>query len=219
MFVGHFAVGFIGKRVEPKLSLGTLVLASMLADLLWVVFLIAGIETVQIKPGRGAANYFDTAASDIAWSHSLVMVFVWALLFAAAYYFAGRRYVRGAWVLFVVVLSHWFLDFVSLKNPLAPGVHEFLGLGLWLSIPATIIVEGGLWAIALGLYLRATYPRNRLAVFVFWSVTALLTLSWYNNITGPPPPSAMVAGISGLIFFSLAVAWAYWMNRLRRSVT
>lgn len=51
MLVGHFAVGFLAKRVEPKLSLGTLVLAAMLADFLWVIFLIAGIENVQFKPG------------------------------------------------------------------------------------------------------------------------------------------------------------------------
>ena len=41
------------------------------------------------------------------------------------------------------------------------------------------------------------------------------TLVWYNNITGPPPPSARVAGVTSLIFFSLTVAWAYWINRLR----
>jgi hypothetical protein len=35
MFVGHFAVGLAAKRVAPAVSLGTLVLAAMLADLLW----------------------------------------------------------------------------------------------------------------------------------------------------------------------------------------
>ena len=34
MFVGHFAVAFVGKRVEPKIFLGTLLLAAMLPDLL-----------------------------------------------------------------------------------------------------------------------------------------------------------------------------------------
>ena len=29
MLVGHFDVAFVGKRVEPELSLGTLVLAAM----------------------------------------------------------------------------------------------------------------------------------------------------------------------------------------------
>ena len=53
MLVGHFAIGLTAKRVEPKISLGTLVLAAMLADFLWCVFMLTGIEHVQFKPGRG----------------------------------------------------------------------------------------------------------------------------------------------------------------------
>jgi len=51
MFVGHFAVGLIGKRIEPKVSLGTLVLAAMLPDFVAFVLMIAGIEGVRFKPG------------------------------------------------------------------------------------------------------------------------------------------------------------------------
>jgi len=94
MFVGHLAVGLAAKRIEPKLSLGTGVLAAMLVDLLWAIFLIAGIEHVRFKPGMGAGNYFD--AYDIAMSHSLLMGAVWAALFAAAYFCAGiTRVGRG----------------------------------------------------------------------------------------------------------------------------
>ncbi len=82
MLVGHFAVGFVAKRIAPEVSLGTLVLASMLPDLLWAIFQIAGIEHVQFKPGMGAANYF--AASDVAMSHSLLMDAIWAALFASS---------------------------------------------------------------------------------------------------------------------------------------
>jgi len=214
MLVGHFAVGFVAKRVEPKLSLGTLVLAAMLADLLWCIFLLAGIEHVQIKPGMGAENY--VAAADIAISHSLLMDAMWAALFAAAY-FLRRHNARGAWILFAAVLSHWLLDFVAHKPfmPLAPGVPRYVGLGLWTSIPATLIVEGGFWLLALILYARATHPKKRVGVYAFWSVVALLTLAWYNNIAGPPPPNPHTAPIFSLVFFSLVVAWAYWMNRLR----
>ncbi len=214
MFVGHLAVGLVAKRIEPKLSLGTGVLAAMLVDLLWAIFMIAGIEHVHFKPGMGAGNYFD--AYDIAMSHSLLTGAVWAALFAAAYFFR-RHYPRGAWILFAAVLSHWFLDFVSHgpDMPLAPGVHRYFGLGLWNSIPATLIVEGGFWLAAIVLYVRATRPKNRAGVYAFWSVVALLTLSWYNNIAGPPPRNPHTAPIVSLIFFSLVVAWAYWMNRLR----
>ncbi len=214
MLVGHFAVGLIGKRVEPKLSLGTLVLAAMLADFLWCVFMLAGLEHVEFKPGRGAANYI--AAFDVAFSHSLLMDVIWGALFAGIY-FLWRRETRGALILFAVVLSHWLLDVVAHPPdmPLAPGETARFGLGLWKSIPATLIVEGGLWLIAIIIYARATRPGNRVGTYAFWIVVVLLTLIWYGNITGPPPPSVMVAGISSLIYFSLVVAWAYWMNRLR----
>jgi len=214
MFVGHFAVGFVAKRVEPRISLGTTVLAAMLPDLLWSIFLIAGLEHVHFKPGIGAANYFEL--TDIALSHSLLMDAIWAAALASAYYLR-RRYPRGAFVLFFAVLSHWLLDFLSHRPdmPVAPGVHRFFGLGLWTSLPATLLVEGGFWLAAVILYARATRARNRAGVYAFWTVVVLLTLAWYNNVAGPPPPNPSNAGIASLIFFSIAVAWAYWINRLR----
>jgi membrane-bound metal-dependent hydrolase YbcI (DUF457 family) len=146
MLVGHFAVGLAAKRIAPAVSLGTLVLAAMLADLLWCVFLIAGIEHEQFKPGMGAANYFQ--ASDMALSHSLLMDGVWATLLAAAW-FLRRRSPRGAWVLFGAVMSHWVLDWIAHRPdmPLAPGSRGRFGLGLWTSIPATVMIEGGFWLL------------------------------------------------------------------------
>jgi hypothetical protein len=154
MFVGHFAVGLAAKRLEPGISLGTLVMAPMLADLLWRLFMIAGIEHVQFKPGMGAVNYL--MASDIALSHSLLMDGLWASLFATGY-FLRRRYPRGAWLLFGAVLSHWLLDWIAHRPdmPLTPGAHTYFGLGLWTSVPATIVLEGGFWLVAVLLY-----PKN-----------------------------------------------------------
>lgn len=214
MLVGHFAVGFAAKRAAPTLSLGTLVLAAMLADLLWCVFMIAGIEQVQFKPGVGAANYL--TALNIAWSHSLLMDALWAALLAVAY-FLRRRSPLGAGVLFGTVLSHWLLDWIShrLDMPLAPGLHSYFGLGLWASLPATIAIEGGVWLLAVILYTRTTRPRNRAGVYAYWGGIGFLTLVWYNNIAGPPPRDPHTAPLASLILFSLVVAWAYWMNRLR----
>ncbi len=214
MLVGHVAAGFIGKRIEPRLSLGTLVLATVLPDLLWGAFLLAGIEHVEFQSGRGAANYI--VASDISWSHGLVTGALWAALLAGAYYLL-RRYPRGAFVLVAAGLSHWLLDFISHPpdTAIVPGTSARFGLGLWGSVPATLALEGGLWLIALIVYLRSTRARNLAAHFVFWIVAAILTLAWYNNIAGPPPPNPKTAPIASLIFFSLVVVWAYGMNQLR----
>jgi hypothetical protein len=214
MLVGHFAVGLAAKRIGPAISLGTLVLAAMLADLLWCILMFAGVEHVQFKPGIGAANYF--VASDIGISHSLLMDGLWAALLAAAY-FLKRHSSRGAWVIFGVVLSHWLLDWISHRPdmPLVPGVHKYFGLGLWSSIPAALIVEGGFWVFAVIVYAHATHPKTRTGVYGYWIVAAILTLAWYNNLAGPPPGHPQMAPVTSFLFFSLAVAWAYWINRLR----
>jgi len=162
----------------------------------------------------GAGNYFQ--ASDIAWSHSLLMDGVWAAILAAGY-FLRHRYPRGAWVAFAAVLSHWLLDWIAHRPdmPLAPGTHTYFGLGLWTSVPATILIEGGFWLFAVVLYACANRPKGRAGVYAYWTVVAVLTLAWYGNIAGPPPRDPHTAPYVSLAFFSLAVAWAYWMNCLR----
>src|SRR5271165_1311564 len=102
MHVGHIAAAMAAKRIEPKVSLGTTMLAAMLPDFLWTVFLMAGFEHVEIHAGRGAAQYLQHA--DVPFTHSLAMDTIWAALFAAAYYVV-RRNPRGAWVLFATVVS------------------------------------------------------------------------------------------------------------------
>jgi hypothetical protein len=137
----------------------------------------------------------------------------------ASAYYLRRHYRRGAWLLFAAVLSHWPLDVVSHRPdmPLAPGVPVVVGLGLWNSVPATLAVEGGFWLVALVVYAAATQPTHRAGIYGFWIGVALLTLSWYSNITKGMDPNPVKAGVAGLIFFSLMVAWAYWMNRARQS--
>lgn len=66
----------------------------MTADFLWCIFMIAGLEHVQFRPGLGAAKY--VVASDIALSHSLLTNAVWGILFALVYLWR-RHYPRGAW--------------------------------------------------------------------------------------------------------------------------
>ena len=212
MFAGHLAIGLTGKRIEPKISLGSWMLAALLADLLVFPLLMAGIERFHALPGVAT----NRMVGDIPYSHSLLMDLVWAGLFAGAY-LAGRRYWRGAWLLFAAVLSHWALDFISHRPDmqLAPGVPTKLGLGLWNSIPATLVVEGGFWIIAVIVYVRATKPTGRAGRYAFWIGVAFFTLAWYGNISAGLDPNPMRAGLSGLIFFSLIVAWACWINRLR----
>jgi hypothetical protein len=215
MLVGHCAVALAGKRAEPALSLGTLMAAAVLADLLGFVFILAGLEHWTRKPGN--AGIYAVDLDSIAWSHGLLPDILWAALFAGGY-FLWRRHVSAAWILFAVVLSHWVLDFVSHRAdmPITPGLTARYGLGLWTSVPATLVIEGLLWLIAIAIYLRATRSTRRAGIYVFWAMIAFLTLSWVNNIMATPPAGSLtVAAITSLSFFTLLVVWAYWMDRLR----
>ena len=59
MFIGHFAVAFASKKVAPKVSLGTLVIAAAFLDVVWPVLVLLGVERFRIVPGFTAINPFD----------------------------------------------------------------------------------------------------------------------------------------------------------------
>ena len=54
MFIGHYAVALAVKPHAASVSLGTLLLACQLADLIWPSLVLLGIETVEIDPGNTA---------------------------------------------------------------------------------------------------------------------------------------------------------------------
>ena len=83
MFIGHFALGFAAKRAAPRVSLAVLGAATQIADLLWPVFLAVGIEQVRIDPGNTAVTPLDFVS--YPYSHSLAMLIVWGLMFAAVF--------------------------------------------------------------------------------------------------------------------------------------
>jgi membrane-bound metal-dependent hydrolase YbcI (DUF457 family) len=217
MFVGHFAVGLAAKRVAPKVSLATLILAAAFADILWIILFAAGVEQVVIEPGIMVANSLNLVY--IPFSHSLVMDAVWGALFGAAY-FLMRGDSRGAWVLALAVLSHWLLDFVTHRPdmPLAPGIDMRFGLGLWNSRMATVVVEGTLWFASIILYIRATRPIKRAAVYAFWTMIVLLTALWLVSLRGDPPPSLSAMAIVNTVFFLVVASWAYWVDRNRAQI-
>jgi hypothetical protein len=214
MFIGHFAVGLAAKKAAPKVSLGTLVFSVQLLDLLWPIFLILGIEHVRIDPGNTAFTPLDFY--DYPISHSLLTVIGWGALLGIVY-FAIRRYARGAWVLAAGVVSHWVLDAISHRPdmPLAPGVTAFVGLGLWNSVLASIIVEALLLFLGVSIYARITSAVDRKGQITFWTFVGFLVLFWLLNIFGPPPPDVRAIGWGRLSLWLFA-PWGYWIDRHRK---
>jgi hypothetical protein len=215
MFIGHFGVGFGAKKIDNKPSLGTLFLAAQFVDLLWPFLLILGIEKVEITPGITAFNPLDFTY--YPFSHSLFGMLVWAVLFGVIYFLFKKNF-KSALLLGVLVISHWVLDLiVHIPDlPIFPGGSVKVGLGLWNSIPLTIIVEGSIFLIGVYLYFKSTKTKNKTGTFALWSLVIFLILIYILNIIGPSPESAEAIGYVGLSQW-LIIAWGYWIDRNRQS--
>lgn len=216
MFAGHAAVAFAVKPKFPRLSLGILFAAAFFLDLIWPVFLLLGIERVRFEPGVTA--FTPIAFVHYPWSHSLLMVVCWSVLFALVA--VPRRLRTKATLLTVgmVVLSHWVLDFVTHRPdlPIVPWSDFKTGLGLWSSISATYIVEGSLFVFAVILYLRSTRAVNVIGSFAIGSLVLFIGIIWIMQPFSPPPPSVKVLGAVGLLSWLLPL-WAHAADKNRVS--
>jgi hypothetical protein len=216
MFIGHFALGFAAKRVAPAVSLGTLFLACQLADLLWPTLVLFGVEVVEITPGATAVTPLTFVS--YPYSHSLVALIVWAALMAGIYRAVRHASVVALTVIVALVLSHWVLDVATHAPdmPLTIGGDTRLGLGLWYSLPGTLIVESLLFAAGVWVYTRTTTARDRAGHWGLWALVAFLAVIYAANLFGPPPPSVgAIAGAGHAIW--LLVLWGYWLDRHREA--
>lgn len=213
MFIGHFAAGFAAKRIAPRASLGTLFLAAQFIDLIWPVFLLLGLERVEIDPGNTVVNPINFVSYPI--THSLFGVLLWSLLFGGVYFIA-RRSAQSSLVLGALVLSHWVLDLIAHRPdlPLVPWSDVKVGMGLWNSLPLTVLFEGSLFALGALLYSKATRALNRRGIVSLWGLVVFLLVMYAMNFLGPPPPSVEPIGYMGLLQW-LFIAWGYWIDRNR----
>jgi membrane-bound metal-dependent hydrolase YbcI (DUF457 family) len=219
MFIGHFAVGLAAKRVAPEASLGPLIAAPILLDLLWPAFVLLGWERVRIDLGNTA--FTPLAFDHYPWSHSLLMSAVWGALLAVLYWRGRAGYGVGAGVLAAGVVSHWVLDWITHRPdlPLYPGRSPLLGLGLWNSPPATIVIESLMFAAAVWLYATGTQARDRTGRYVLWAFIGVLALSYAADVlSSAPPPSVTAIAWTGLIIGWACPFWAAWFDGHRGAV-
>jgi len=215
MFIGHFGAGFGAKAVAPGVSLGSLFLAAQFIDLLWPTLLLLGVEHVRIVPGATVVTplLFDHYPV----SHSLLAVVGWAGLVGGIHYFLKRQRI-AAFVLGVLVISHWALDAVVHRPdlPLFPGSATVVGLNAWSSLPVTVLIEGALFALGVWLYSRATLPSDGAGRWGFVLLVVFLISIYAGNLFGAPPPTSEAIAWVGQLQW-LLVLWAYWLDKHRHA--
>jgi hypothetical protein len=219
MFLGHYGLAFALKRVEPKVSLGTLFFAAELADLLWGCFLLLGWEHVRIIPGAIGRTPFDFY--DYPLSHSLVAGVLWGAALGAIYYSWPTRDTSRHWqaaaLVGAAVLSHWPLDLLvhAPDLPLAGDDSLKLGLGLWGHPTIAMIVELLSLAIGLAIYITTRSRRHPVRPGRLAFVVLLLVTVYLLGEFGPPPPSTTAVALGDIGFILVLAALGAWSDRRR----
>jgi hypothetical protein len=216
MFIGHYAVGLASKKLAPRASLGALIAAPILLDLLWPIFLLLGWEHVSVEPN---ANPFLRLTFDsYPISHGLLAVVGWATLFAAVY-FGLTRYRAGTLVIWVGVISHWVMDYIVHRPdlPLSAGGTRLVGLGLWNHRWEAIAVEALLFAAGLWIYLQQTKAKDKIGGYAFWGFVVFLLLAYGGAAFGPPPPASVKKLAIVTLCTALVIPWAWWCDKHRET--
>ena len=218
MFIGHFALAFGAKRAAPSVSLAVLFVACQLADLLWPVLVIAGIERVEVQSGVTAMTPLNFIS--YPYSHSLATLCIWGIALGGAYVALTRAGLSAGVTLALLVISHWVLDFVSHRPdmPIYPGGPRY-GLSLWNSLPATVLVEIAMFAGGVWLYAKTTRARDAIGRWSFVGLVLFLLIAYAGNLAGGPPPSVAAIYWIGILGSVLILWWSWWTDRHRAIVS
>lgn len=192
MFLGHYGLAFAAKKVAPRVSLPALFVAVQFVDILWPFLLLSGIEKVNIDPSASAVTPFEFV--HYPFTHSLLMGIVWGLVLGF-FYWLSQRDMKGAWVIGLAVLSHWFLDLVVHVPdlPLTPFGETKVGFGLWESMPLTLLVEAVIFFGGIYIYIKNSKPANARQKWSLGILIGFFTVGNLYNMFGPPPENNIPA--------------------------
>ena len=136
----------------------------------------------------------------------------WGLVLAALSRGSGISR-RTSLIIWGLVVSHWVLDYITHAPdmPFWPGSPR-VGLGLWNSIPGTLLVEGAMWIAAIVIYLRHRRATRWIGPVALWSLVIISTVMWASGPWTPPPPDTRSLGWFSLIGW-LMIPWAALADR------
>ena len=211
MLVGHYGVALAGRRCRQSQPLWAFAAATQLLDIVWCVLILAGVEHFAPAPGLPGSPLIFT---HYPWSHSLPAALAWSVL---TWLLTRKHFgARGAWLLALVVFSHWPLDLLVHRPDLLlwPGGPR-VGLGLWdhplleRALEVFIVAAGALWW-SLCPRLEGRSPWRAI---IFAGVLVLLFLAAGSG----QPASPVVIGSMGLGFYLFAIVLAWFVDRPRRA--
>jgi hypothetical protein len=225
MFMGHYGPAVWDTqrgKGDVLVPLWVGFLAVQFIDIIFAIFAIIGLEG-DVRMVGGAPLF------TIPYSHSLITALGWSLI--GGLLFKGFRPtsgMRGFWVVFGLVFSHWVLDLIVHRPdlPLWPGSAIELGLGFWNYPILAFALEMGLLSAGLLYWMRVTTgPRSSViglsALFLFMGVLQVLFIlvpgievknGTFDATLGP---QGVALGLSMLFTYGILCFSIAWIEKRR----
>ncbi|MDP1631344.1 MAG: hypothetical protein Q8L66_07985 [Caulobacter sp.] len=206
MFVGHYAAALAARAAEPRAPLWSYVVACQLVDIGWGGLIMTGAERFSVNPdlpGSALELYH------MPWTHSLPAAIAWSVGGALLARGLLKTPWRAAFVVGLVVFSHWLLDFLVHRPDLELWFGgDKVGLAWWNYPVPEATLEMGLLAAAGALWAwkRAKEGLSAWPAAVFLLVLTAVQVIGQTTPAGDDPIQTGVMAIGSYLAIA-AIAW------------
>lgn len=172
MFMGHFATALVPyerltarrKPDERPVPFWLLLAAAQILDFVMLFFVIVGFESFLPHEFHPFETKFYEMKTDMLYSHDIVPVFGWALIFAGFAFAISRRRDIAVWC-FALVVIHEAMDLVvGFKHYVAGQGTAGLGLALYQNAPLIGLLIEALICAAIVLWFIKTRAQRGVEV-------------------------------------------------------
>jgi len=150
--IAHVGVGFAAKKIAPDISVIYLIIAAELIEIVFFVFVAAGVENMPLTDKAPFSPY----------SHSVILGIIWSVV-ATLVTFLISKNKKTSIIIGLLVLSHTILDIIAspklafyptdTKMPIFFNDSLSVGLGLWKYKTVAFIGEFGLLIVGFIIYI------------------------------------------------------------------
>lgn len=186
MIVGHYAAALVARPHQPRAPFWLLLLAANLAEFLWLVLALAGVEATE--PSALLDATFRDLKVDMSYSHNLVPNLALSLAFGGAVWAIWKDGPLAAWCAALCHAHVWCDYLVGFEHQVLGAESMPIGINSYGRFPElAILLELAFAWICCAYYLYAQARRGRgLSPGRALWLLALLSigiLAWLPNAT------------------------------------
>lgn len=210
MFVGHYAASLAAKAAEPRAPLWAYVIGAQFLDVGWSGLIMSGVEKASVDPSLPGSPL---VLYQMPYTHSLPGALAWSVAGALLVRYALKVPWRAAFVMGLVVFSHWLADLLVHRPDLelwfgGPKV----GFALWNHPVAEQAVEIGLLALA-AIFWTAWRVRNGRRAWPAAVFVGFLTALQIYALSAPEGGDRIQMGAITLLAYAVAALVAWLVER------